>query len=139
LVLLALASSVQDDMVVNHNPPERGMDNSMITTAFELPGYRTTKSLGVVRGITVRSRSIVGNFFGGIQSLFGGNITIYTNLCEQARSETFQHMRQHAQTLRANAIVGVRYDATELMAGLTEVLCYGTAVIVTPSAEPASP
>lgn len=108
------------------------MDNSMITTAFELPGYRTTKSLGIVRGITVRSRSIVGNFLGGIQSLFGGNITIYTNLCEQARAETFQLMRQHAQTLRANAIVGVRYDATEVMAGLTEVLCYGTAVIVTP-------
>src|SRR5258705_5421406 len=106
------------------------MENSMITTALELPGYRVTKSLGVVRGITVRSRSIVGNFFGGIQSLFGGNITIYTALCEQARSETFQLMRQHAQSLRANAIVGVRYDATELMAGLTEVLCYGTAGIV---------
>lgn len=115
------------------------MDNSMITTAFELPGYRTTKSLGIVRGITVRSRSIVGNFFGGIQSLFGGNITIYTDLCEQARSETFQLMRQHAQSLRANAIVGVRYDATEVMAGLTEVLCYGTAVIVSPRAESPSP
>ena len=111
------------------------MDNSMITTAFELPGYRITKNLGVVRGITVRSRSIVGNIFGGIQSLFGGNITIYTELCEQARSETFQLMRQHAQSLRANAIIGMRYDATEVMAGLTEVLCYGTAVVVTPIAE----
>lgn len=108
------------------------MDNTMITTAFELPGYRITKSLGVVRGITVRSRSIVGNFFGGLQSLFGGNITIYSELCEQARAETFQLMRQHAQSLRANAIIGVRYDATEVMAGLTEVLCYGTAVVVTP-------
>lgn len=109
------------------------MDNTMITTAFELPGYRISKSLGVVRGITVRSRSIVGNFFGGLQSLFGGNITIYSELCEQARAETFQLMRQHAQSLRANAIIGVRYDATEVMAGLTEVLCYGTAVMVTPN------
>lgn len=110
------------------------MDNSMITTALELPGCRITKNLGVVRGITVRSRSIVGNFFGGLQSLFGGNITIYTALCEQARSETYSLMRQHAQSLGANAVVGMRYDATELMPGLTEVLCYGTAVVVTPSA-----
>ena len=108
------------------------MDNSMINTSFELTGYRLTKNLGVVRGITVRSRSIIGNFLGGIQSLFGGNITIYTALCERARSETFQLMRQHGQSLKANAIIGMRYDATELMAGLTEVLCYGTAVIVTP-------
>ena len=106
------------------------MDNSMITTAFELPGFQVKKNLGVVRGITVRSRSIIGGFFGGIQSLFGGNITIYTELCEQARAETFQLMRQHAQSLRANAIIGMRYDATELMPGLTEVLCYGTAVVV---------
>ena len=108
------------------------MDNSMITTAFDLPGFRVTKNLGVVRGITVRSRSIIGGFFGGIQSLFGGNITIYTELCEQARAETFQQMRQHAQNIRANAIIGMRYDATELMPGLTEVLCYGTAVVVEP-------
>lgn len=114
------------------------MDNAMITTAFDLPGYRITKSLGVVRGITVRSRSIVGNFLGGLQSLFGGNITIYTDLCEHARSETFQLMRQHGQWLRANAIIGMRYDATELMAGLTEVLCYGTAVIVVPIEESTS-
>ncbi|HXI36592.1 MAG TPA: YbjQ family protein [Burkholderiales bacterium] len=110
------------------------MDNSMITTALELPGYRITRNLGVVRGITVRSRSIVGNLIGGIHSLFGGNITVYTNLCEQARAETFQLMRQHAQSMKANAIIGMRYDATEIMAGLTEVLCYGTAVIVEPSA-----
>ena len=109
------------------------MDNSMITTALELPGYRITRNLGIVRGLTVRSRSVVGNFIGGIQSLFGGNITIYTELCEHAREETFQAMRQHAQAMRANAIIGVRYDATELMAGLTEVLCYGTAVVVTPN------
>ena len=110
------------------------MDNNMITTAMELPGYKIKKSLGVVRGITVRSRSVVGNVLGGLQSLFGGNITVYTELCEQARSETFSAMRQSAQALRANAIIGVRYDATEVMAGLTEVLCYGTAVVVEPSA-----
>jgi uncharacterized protein YbjQ (UPF0145 family) len=108
------------------------MQNAMVTTVLTLPGYRVVKNLGVVRGITVRSRSIVGNFFGGIQSLFGGNITIYTNLCEQARSETYQHMCEHAQQQGANAITGMHYDATELMPGLTEVLCYGTAVIVEP-------
>jgi uncharacterized protein YbjQ (UPF0145 family) len=97
---------------------------SMIASAFELPGHTIAKNMGIVRGITVRSRSIVGNFVGGIQSLFGGNITIYTNLCEQARSEAFTLMCQHAEQLGANAIVGVRYDATEVMSGLTEVLCY---------------
>ena len=106
----------------------------MITTMFELPGHRVTKNLGVVRGIIVRSRSIVGGILGGIQSLFGGNITIYTQLCEQARSDAFQLMRQHAQSMRANAIIAVRFDATEVMPGLTEVLCYGTAVIVEPVA-----
>jgi len=108
------------------------MQNAMVTTTLEFPGYQITKSLGVVRGITVRSRSIVGNIFGGLQSLFGGNITIYSNLCEQTRAETYQLMCAHADQLGANAIVGMRYDATELMAGLTEVLCYGTAVIVEP-------
>ena len=111
------------------------MQNSMVTTALDLPGYRIVRSLGVVRGLTVRSRSIVGNFFGGIQSLFGGNITIYTDLCEQARSETYRIMCRHADGLAANAIIAVRYDATELMAGLTEVLCYGTAVVVEPSTQ----
>ena len=109
------------------------MQDSMITTTFTLPGHEIVRSLGVVRGITVRSRSIVGNFFGGLQSLFGGNITIYTRLCEQARSEAFALMREHAEEEGANAIIGVRYDATELMAGLTEVLCYGTAVVVRPA------
>ena len=104
----------------------------MITTMFELPGHRVTRNLGVVRGIIVRSRSIVGGILGGIQSLFGGNIAIYTQLCEQARSDAFQLMRQHAQSMRANAIIAVRFDATEVMPGLTEVLCYGTAVIVEP-------
>src|SRR3982075_4151823 len=104
----------------------------MITSTFELPGHTIAKNLGIVRGITVRSRSIVGNFVGGIQSIFGGNITIYTNLCEQAREETYQLMCEHARKHGANAIIAMRYDATELMAGLTEVLCYGTAVVVEP-------
>ena len=106
------------------------MHESMITTALSLPGYRVVKSFGVARGITVRSRSIVGNIFAGLQSLFGGNITIYTNLCERARSDTYELMCQQAGALGANAIISMRYDATELMAGLTEVLCYGTAVKV---------
>lgn len=108
------------------------MQNSMVTTALTLPGQKVVQNLGVVRGITVRSRSIVGNIFGGLQSLLGGNITIYTDLCEQARAETYELMCRHAQQLGGNAIIGVHYDATELMAGLTEVLCYGTAVIVEP-------
>ena len=109
-----------------------GLKDSNVTTALELPGHRVVRSLGVVRGITVRSRSIVGNFVGGIQSLFGGNITIYTELCEQARQETYRDMVRDARKLGANAIIGMRYDATEIMTGLTEVLCYGTAVVVEP-------
>ena len=108
------------------------MQDAMITTAVSLPGYKVIRNLGVVRGITVRSRSIVGNFFGGLQTLFGGNITIYTNLCEEAREETYKLMCQHAEQHGANAIIAMRYDATELMDGLTEVLCYGTAVVVEP-------
>jgi uncharacterized protein YbjQ (UPF0145 family) len=108
------------------------IQDSMVTTAFELPGHRTVRNLGVVRGLTVRSRSIVGNILGGLQTLFGGNITIYTQLCEQARAMTYDQMCEHARGMGANAIVGVRYDATEVMAGLTEVLCYGTAVVVEP-------
>lgn len=106
------------------------MQSDMITGAFELPGHNIVKSLGIVRGITVRSRSIVGNVLGGLQSLFGGNITIYTELCEQARTEAFELMCKHADQLGANAVIALRYDATELMDGLTEVLCYGTAVRV---------
>jgi uncharacterized protein YbjQ (UPF0145 family) len=106
------------------------LDHASVTTAFELPGCRIVRNLGIVRGITVRSRSVVGNFFGGLQSLFGGNITIYTDLCEQARRETYADMIAHARQIGANAIIGMRYDATELMPGLTEVLCYGTAVVV---------
>ena len=106
------------------------MQDSMVTTGFSLPGYDVVQSHGVVRGIMVRSRSIVGNLFGAIEALFGGNITIYSNLCERARADTYALMCQHAEQLGANAVVGMRYDATELMAGLTEVLCYGTAVTV---------
>jgi len=102
----------------------------LTTTAFDLPGYRITKSFGVVRGIIVRSRSIVGNIGAGIQSLFGGNITLYTNLCERARDDAFRDMLVHAAGLGANAVIGVRYDATEIATGITEVLCYGTAVFV---------
>ena len=105
------------------------MQDALVTTALTLPGYRIVRSLGVVRGLTVRSRSILGNIAGGLQSLFGGNITIYTNLCEQTRAETYRLMCEHAQFKGANAIISMRYDATEIMAGLTEVLCYGTAVI----------
>jgi uncharacterized protein YbjQ (UPF0145 family) len=108
------------------------LNDQMVTTALELPGLRVVRNLGVVRGITVRSRSVVGNFLGGLQTIFGGNITIYTQLCEQARMETYRDMMLHARQLGANAIIAVRYDATELMAGLTEVLCYGTAVVVEP-------
>jgi uncharacterized protein YbjQ (UPF0145 family) len=106
------------------------IDAAMVTTTLELPAHTIVRSLGIVRGLTVRSRSIVGNFLGGLQTLFGGNITIYTQLCERARQETYREMCEHARALGANAIVGMRYDATELMPGLTEVLCYGTAVVV---------
>jgi uncharacterized protein YbjQ (UPF0145 family) len=115
------------------------MKHSMITTALELPGYKIVRNLGVVRGLRVRSRSIVGNIFGALQSLFGGNITIYTTLCEQTRAETYELMCQHARQLGANAIITMRYDATEVMAGLTEVLCYGTAVKVEPDESWPSP
>lgn len=102
----------------------------LTTTTFELPGYRVTKSFGVVRGIIVRSRSVVGNFVAGLQSMIGGNITLYTNLCERAREDAFHLMLTHAGEHGANAVIGVRYDATEIAPGITEVLCYGTAVFV---------
>jgi len=106
------------------------MDHRFITTAFDLPGYKVAGTLGLVRGIVVRSRSVVGNFGASIQSIFGGNISIFTSLCEQARSDAYNQMAAHAEALGANGIIGVRYDATELMPGITEVLCYGTAVLV---------
>lgn len=109
------------------------MNAAMTTTTFTLDGYRVTRSLGVVRGITVRSRSIVGTVGGALQTVFGGNITLFTELCEKTRSEAFDMMLRHAEQLGANAVIGVRYDATELMQGVTEVLCYGTAVTVQPA------
>ena len=102
----------------------------MTTTANALDGYRTTKSLGVVRGITVRSRSILGSIGAGLQTIVGGNITLLTELCETARNEAFELMLTHARDLGANAVIAIRYDATEVMSGVTEVLCYGTAVTV---------
>jgi uncharacterized protein YbjQ (UPF0145 family) len=109
------------------------MNHALTATAFEITGHRTVATLGVVRGITVRSRSIVGSFIGGLQTIVGGNISIYTELCERAREEAFQLMVQHAEALGANGIVGVRYDANDVMSGVTEVLCYGTAVRVEPA------
>jgi uncharacterized protein YbjQ (UPF0145 family) len=106
------------------------MDHAMTTTAFTIDGFRITRNLGVVRGITVRSRSIFGNIGAGIQTLFGGNITLYTTLCEKTRSEAYDLMLSHAEEVGANAVVGIRYDATEVSDGVTEVLCYGTAVKV---------
>ena len=106
------------------------MTHPMTTTAFTLDGYRIARTLGVVRGITVRSRSIFGTIGGSLQTLVGGNITLFTELCEKTRNEAFDLMLSHAHNVGANAVVGVRYDATEVMQGVTEVLCYGTAVIV---------
>ena len=106
------------------------LTHPLTTTTFELPGFRVTKSFGVVRGIIVRSRFIIGNFGASIQSIFGGNISLYTNMCERAREDAYNLMLTHAGQLGANAVVGVRYDATEIAQGITEVLCYGTAVYV---------
>ena len=106
------------------------LTHAMTTTANSLDGYRTTKTLGVVRGITVRSRSVLGSIGASLQTLVGGNITLLTELCETARNEAFELMLQHAAEVGANAVIAVRYDATEVMQGVTEVLCYGTAVTV---------
>ena len=102
------------------------------TTAFSLAGYRVTKELGTVRGIVVRSRSVFGTIGASLQSLFGGDITLWSELCERTRQDAYERMCTHAAALGANAIIGLRYDATEIMGGVTEVLCYGTAVVVTP-------
>ncbi len=109
------------------------MDHSMTTTTFELQGYRVTRQLGVVRGIVVRSRSLLGTIGGSLQTIFGGNITLFTELCEKTRNDAFEMMTRHAEELGANAVIGVRYDANEVMSGVSEVLCYGTAVVVSRS------
>ena len=109
------------------------MDQTLTTTTFTLDGYAVTSTLGVVRGITVRSRSIFGTLGGWLQTLVGGNITLFTSLCERTRQDAFEMMIAHAEQMGANAVVGVRYDTADVMQGVTEVLCYGTAVIVTPN------
>jgi uncharacterized protein YbjQ (UPF0145 family) len=112
----------------NQNSP--AIAHNMVTTAFTLDNFKVTKTLGVSRGIVVRSRSLFGNIGAGLQSLFGGNITLYEELCEKTREESFDRMLEHAAALGANAVIGARYDATEIMQGITEVLAYGTAVYV---------
>lgn len=114
--------------------PVHQFETPFATTAFELPGYRIVRSFGVVRGITVRSRSVIGRIGVGFQAFFGGSITLLVNLCEQARADAFQIMVAHGAELGGNAIIGLRYDATELMPGVSEVLCYGTAVYIEPIA-----
>ena len=109
--------------------------HNMTTTAFELPGYQIVQSLGVVRGVVVRSRSVFGTMGGSLQTIMGGNITLFTELAERTRQQAFETMLHQAHLSRANAVIGIRYDANEMMAGVTEVLCYGTAVLVRPIGE----
>jgi uncharacterized protein YbjQ (UPF0145 family) len=109
------------------------MDKSMTTTTFELNGYRVVKHLGIIRGIVVRSRSVFGTIGGMLHTLVGGNITLFTELCERTREEAYEMMMSHAEEVGVNAVIGVRYDATELMGGVTAVLYYGTAVVVSPT------
>ncbi len=106
------------------------MDKHLITTGFDFEGYRITKYLGITKGIIVRSRNVFGNIGAGFQAMFGGNITIYTELCEKARDDGYTLMTQHAEQMGANAIIGMRYDANDIAPGITEVLAYGTAVVV---------
>ncbi len=106
------------------------MDHSLVTTTFDLEGYKIVRNLGIVKGIIVRSRSVFGTIGGSLQTLFGGNISLFTELCEKTRTDSYELMVQHAEQLNANAVIGVRYDTTELMSGVSEVLCYGTAVKV---------
>jgi uncharacterized protein YbjQ (UPF0145 family) len=113
----------------------RNVESALVTTAFDISGWRVKENLGLVRGIVVRSRSIVGNIGASIQILFGGNISLYTELCEKARADAYRLMLQHASEMGANAILGVRYDANEVASGVTEVLCYGTAVVVVRNVE----
>ena len=117
----------------NVSPPRYSVSHQMVTTAFELPNFRIMQNLGIVRGIVVRSRNIFATIGAGFQMVVGGNITVWTTLCEQTRADAFEIMIQHATEIGANAIVGARYDATEVTSGVTEVLAYGTAVIVEPT------
>jgi uncharacterized protein YbjQ (UPF0145 family) len=118
------------DQQVPSAPAQEANIHNLVTTAMQLDGYRVVRNFGIVRGIIVRSRSIVGNIGAALQRIVGGNISIYTTLCEKARADAYERMIQHALQMGANAIIAVRYDATEIAPGVTEVLCYGTAVIV---------
>ncbi len=109
------------------------MHHTMTTTTFDIPGFRVSRNLGMVRGIVVRSRSIFGTIGASLQTLVGGNITLFTELCEKTRNDAYEMMLRHAEQLGANAVIGIRYDATEVMQGVSEVLCYGTAVVVQPA------
>lgn len=120
-------------MAIGHPPAPGAVSHPMVTTQFELDGFRIVRTLGIVRGIVVRSRSIFGTIGASLQTLVGGNITLLTQLCEKTRADAFNLMLQHAAELGGNAVVGARYDATEIMQGVTEVLAYGTAVVVEPA------
>jgi uncharacterized protein YbjQ (UPF0145 family) len=123
----------------NYAPQLASVHTAWVTTAFQIDGVRIERNLGIVRGIIVRSRSIVGNFGARIQQVFGGNISIYSDLCEHAREDAFRIMLQHAGALGANGVIGMRYDATEVTQGATEVLCYGTAVVFVAGSASSSP
>jgi len=130
-----MSDSMQQRAPYAVSPPRYSVSHQMVTTAFELPNFRVMQNLGVVRGIVVRSRNVFATLGATLQTIVGGNITVWTSLCEQTRADAFEIMIQHATEIGANAIIGARYDTTELSQGVTEVLCYGTAVVV----EPANP
>ena len=130
-----MSDSMQQRIPYAVSPPRYSVSHQMVTTTFELPNYRVVQNLGVVRGIVVRSRNVFATLGATLQVIVGGNITVWTTLCEQTRNDAFEIMIQHATEIGANAIIGARYDTTELAQGVTEVLAYGTAVIV----EPANP
>ena len=127
------SDSMQERVPYAVSPPRYSVSHQMVTTAFELPNYRVVQNLGVVRGIVVRSRNIFATIGAGLQTIVGGNITVWTTLCEQTRNDAFDIMIQHATEVGANAVIGARYDTTEISQGVTEVLAYGTAVIVEPT------
>ena len=129
------SDSMQQRVPYAVSPPRYSVSHQMVTTAFELPNYRVVQNLGVVRGIVVRSRNVFATIGATLQTIVGGNITVWTSLCEQTRADAFDIMIQHATEIGGNAVIGARYDTTEIAQGVTEVLCYGTAVIV----EPANP
>jgi len=128
----SLSAKELNNFSIMDNQNSKAVKHDMVTTAFELDNFKIVKTLGISRGIIVRSRSIFGNIGAGIQTLFGGNISLFTELCERTRADAFDLMLEHAGDIGANAVIGARYDATEIMGGVTEVLAYGTAVIVEP-------